>query len=356
MLQVYKNCLWQGKLTDLSVENGKIVSLDKTDLPGRDMQKAKLRPGLLDIHAHGCLGFDTMEGHLEEMSRALADRGVTSWLPTTMTMSRQDIQQATQSIPHGCGARVIGFHLEGPCLAESRKGAQNAAFLASPAEEDFSSYHHVRLVTLAPELPGASERIRALKAEGIRVALGHTDADYETALAAFHAGADCLTHTFNAMPGFSHRAPGPIGAAITANGYVQVITDGLHLHPAVVLALYRIFGAERMIIISDMMRATGLADGEFSFGGQLVTVKDGRATLPGGVLAGSTTFLSDCVKRAISFGIPEEDAYRMASETPATMLGLPTGKIALGYDADLVFEDDKGNILLTLIQGEAWEG
>lgn len=352
MQTVYKNCLLAGEITDITVQGGKIAAIGKTAAAGRDMNGAKVRAGLFDIHAHGCLGFDTMEGHLEEMGRALAARGITAWLPTTMTMPAEEIRKATATLPVCDGARVRGFHLEGPCLAESRKGAQNAAFLRSPEEEDFSAYHHVRLVTLAPELPGAVARIRSLKAQGIAVALGHTDADYETALAAFRAGADCLTHTFNAMPPFSHRAPGPVGAAITANGYVQVISDGFHLHPTVVLALYRIFGPDRMILISDMMRATGLADGTFSFGGQEVRVKNGAALLADGTIAGSTTFLSDCVKRAVRFGIPEEDAYKMASETPARMLGIPAGRLLPGYDADFFFEDSDGELLLTVIDGK----
>lgn len=352
MREIYKNCLLSGEMTDITVEGGKILSVEKTAEAGRDMGGAKIRAGLFDVHAHGCLGFDTMEGHLEEMSRALAARGVTSWLPTTMTMPAEDICRATATLPTADGAKVRGFHLEGPCLAESRKGAQNAAFLRSPEEEDFSAYGHVRMVTLAPELPGATARIRALKEQGIAVALGHTDADYETSLAAFRAGADCLTHTFNAMPPFSHRAPGPVGAALTANGYVQVITDGFHLHPTVVLALYRMFGADRMIIISDMMRATGLADGTFSFGGQEVRVKNGAALLADGTIAGSTTFLSDCVKRAIRFGIPEEDAYKMASETPARMLGIHAGCIRPGYDADFFFEDGDGRFLFSVIGGK----
>jgi N-acetylglucosamine-6-phosphate deacetylase len=197
------------------------------------------------------------------------------------------------------------------------------------------------MVTLAPELAGAEAFITSCRAHGISVALGHTRADYETARRAFRLGADNLTHTCNAMPPLLHRAPGPIGAALTEGAYVQVISDGVHLHPAMVLSLYRMFGAERMILISDSMRATGLPDGEYDLGGQSMTVSGGVARTHDGALAGGTTPLYACVLRAISFGIPAEEAFRMASDTPARLLGLNKGRIEVGYDADfcLVGED-----------------
>ena len=194
-----------------------------------------------------------------------------------------------------------------------------------------------KIVTIAPELPGSEEFIRAAVSQGACVAIGHTDCDYATAARAFAAGAACLTHTCNAMPPLLHREPGPIGAAMMHGGYAQVIADGIHLHPAMVMALYRMFGRERMILISDSIRAAGLPDGQYDLGGQAVTVKDGQARLTvNGALAGSTTPLLTVVQRAISFGIPARDAFAMASETPATMLGLNKGRLDVGYDADLL--------------------
>jgi len=197
------------------------------------------------------------------------------------------------------------------------------------------------MVTLAPELSGAMEFIQKCSAV---VSIGHTDCDYETAVDAIKNGTICLTHTFNAMPPLHHRNTGPIGAAIDENIYVQVICDGLHLHKSIVTMLYRTFGADRMILISDSMRATGLADGEYEFGGQLIDVKNGIARTKDGALAGSTTNLMQCVKKAIEFGIPKEDAIKMATKTPAKLLGIKKGKVEVGYDADFVVVDVDMNI------------
>lgn len=352
MKRVYKNACVNGKITDITVENGVFSSFAPTKDPGVDLGGKTVRAGLFDIHAHGCIGFDTMEGGVAEMSRALAVRGITSWLPTTMTMPEADIARATAEIPKAPdAARVRGYHLEGPFIAASRKGAQNEEYLHEPDEGLLDLCPHAKLLTLAPELPGSTELILAAAARGVKCAVGHTDADYETALAAIKAGADCLTHTFNAMPPFSHRAPGPVGAALTGGAYVQVISDGVHLHPSVVLALYKMFGPDRMILISDMIRATGLSDGRYMFGGQPIVVTTGKATLENGVLAGSTTYLDDMVRRAISFGIPEEDAFRMASETPARYLGMPCGELREGFDADFGVWDGL-TLLSTVIGGE----
>ena len=172
------------------------------------------------------------------------------------------------------------------------------------------------------------------------VSLGHTEADYDTVMAAAEAGAKCLTHTFNVMPGIHHRAPGPIPAGADSGMYAQLICDGLHIHPAAVRFLIKAYGKEKVVLISDSMAATGLGDGEYSFGGQSITVKDGAARTEGGNLAGSTTNLFDCVKCAISFGIPEEDAVYMATESPAALMGLNKGRLAVGYDADIILVDD----------------
>ncbi len=315
----------------------------------RDLGGKKLYPGLIDIHSHGCIGYDTMDGdHLPEMAAEYRRRGVTTWYPTTMTESPERIHAAlTQTLPApGEGCHIGGYHVEGPYINKKYKGAQNGDYIVPPDLATFSRYPQAKLVTVAPECEGAIEFIRGTEA---CVALGHTAADYETSVAALRAGAKCLTHTCNAMPPFHHRNPGPIGAAIDEGGYAQVIADGLHLARSMVTMLYRTFGPGRMILISDSMQATGLGDGCYIFGGQNVTVKDGVARTDDGALAGSTTTLFDCVRTAISFGIPEEDAFRMASETPAEMLGTPNGRIAVGYDADFIVVDDDLRLVETIM-------
>ncbi len=303
-----------------------------------DLHGDRLLPGLCDIHTHGCMGCDTMDGnHLAVMAEAQLSHGITSFFPTTMTESPARIAAAlTQPLP-ATGAKVVGFHMEGPYINPRYKGAQNEAYIKAPDLAAFSAYPQAKIVTIAPEAEGAADFIRGTRA---CVSLGHTACDYDTAMTAFRAGARCLTHVCNAMPPFLHRAPGPIGAAIDADAYVQVICDGNHLHRSMITMLYRTFGARRMILISDSMPATGMGDGVYAFGGQEVTVSGGVARTADGALAGSTSNLMDCVRCAIALGIPAEDAFRMASTTPAEMLGLKKGKIAPGYDAEMLVMDE----------------
>ena len=348
MRRIYKNADLGDRITDITVEDGVFVSLEPTDEAGEDLAGARVRPGLIEIHAHGCLGYDTMEpGHLDEMSAFWAQHGITAWLPTTMTMGMDDIRAAlAQPVGGrpGC-AEVVGFHLEGPYIAMKYKGAQNPDFVKTPDLEEFRSLPNVTLVTLAPEVEGALDFIRECDA---CVALGHTAADYDCCLQAAEAGAKCLTHMFNAMSGIHHRNPGPIGAAVTADMYVQLIGDGLHVHPAVMLAAWRMFGTDRLVLISDALRATGLAPGEYLFGGQHIRVDGGLCKLDDGTIAGSITTLHECVLRAVKAGIPADDAWRCASQTPAEMLGLKKGRIEVGYDAEFVVTDTELRVLRTV--------
>lgn len=334
---VLKNCRVSGEITDIEISGNKIERIGKTTLSGTDLSGRTVYPGLVDIHCHGCAGFDTMDGDkLNEISEFLLNRGITSWYPTTMTMSFSDIKKAVGASSCG-GAEVLGFHMEGPYISEKYKGAQNPDFIKSPDLDEFSTLDGIKIVTLAPELSGSAEFIRNC---GCVVALGHTDCTYDDAIAAFDAGAACLTHTFNAMPSIHHRTPGPIVAASDRNAYVQVICDGIHIHPAVIRMIYKLFGRERMVLISDAMRATGLNDGIYSFGGQKIIVKDSVARTEDGALAGSTSTLMDCVRKAVEFGIPEEDAFYMATATPSALMNIKKGRIATGYDADLIVLND----------------
>ena len=350
-MKILKNVMLRGNITDITVDGGKIISLEKTDKPGVDFKGNKIYPGLIDIHIHGCIGYDTMEGGLAEMSDWLLENGTTAWYPTTMSMSEADIVKATsQNIDVGHGASILGFHMEGPFINKKYKGAMNEKYIIAPSKELLAKCKNVKRITLAPEIEGSSEFIKDC---ALQVSIGHTDTDYETAKGAFRAGATSITHTYNVMPGIHHRAPGPIGAGFDTDGvFAELISDGVHIHPSAVRMLVKMYGADRVILVSDSMRAAGLSDGEYEFGGQTMTVKNSVALTENGNLAGSTATLFYCVKQAISFGIKEEDAVKMATENPARLMKLNKGKIEVGYDADFIIVDKDFNLVKAIARGE----
>ncbi len=349
-MNIYKNLLLNGEKVDIVEESGKIKSIGKTDLPGNDFSGCKVYPGLIEIHSHGATGFDTMDAQLEELSRYQAENGVTAFYPTTMTESYERIKSVCDAdITAVSGAKILGFHMEGPYINAKYKGAQNESFIKSPDITEFNSFKNVKIITVAPEIDGAMDFIKNCSA---RVCIGHSDADYDTAIKAIESGASCLTHTFNAMTPLNHRMPGIIAAAADKNIYAQVICDGFHIHPAMIRLLYKLFGSDRMILISDSMRATKLSDGVYEFGGQQVVVKDGVAKTLDGAIAGSTTTLFECVKHAIDFGIPESEAFKMASSTPAEFMGINKGKIKVGCDCDLLILNPDDLINATVIEGK----
>lgn len=350
MTKVIKNVRLYGELTDITVAEGKIAAIGKTNASGTDFGGAKIYPGLIDIHVHGCHGYDTMTGGIEHMSDWQLAHGITTWYPTTMTMSLEDLVAATDvDLSFGHGANVPGFHLEGPFINVKYKGAMNADYIIPPSMDFFNKLKNVSLLTVAPETEGAIDFIKECPAV---ICLGHTECDYELASRAIDAGAKCLTHTFNVMPPIHHRAPGPIGAGFDGGIYAQLITDGVHIHPSAVRMLVRIYGYDRVIIISDAIHATDVGDGDYVFGGQPITVKNGTARTMGGNLAGSTTCLFDCVRRAIEMGLPEEECVRMASDNPARLMNLNKGKIEVGYDADFIIVDDSFNLVKAIARGE----
>lgn len=331
-----------------------------------DAQGCYVIPGLIDIHTHAAMGEDASDGKPEGMpvmSRYYAAGGVTSWCPTTMTLKEPVLTQAMHTIrdfvrPEN-GAKVAGVNLEGPFLCYAKRGAQAAENLHAP---DAAMFHRlneasggiVRLVTVAPEEPGAIDFIREVS-KTCAVSVGHTTADYDTAMAAYEAGATHATHLYNGMPSLLHRAPGVIAAASDAGATVELITDGLHIHPAVIRLTHRLFG-EKLVLISDSLRCAGMPDGDYELGGQPITMKDGKATLTGtDTLAGSSIHLMDGLRRAVSFGVPLEAAVTAATLAPAKVIGKEDeiGSLDVGKCADLVILDKDLNLKAVYIDGKA---
>ena len=340
-----------------SVEDGKFANvLAEPQADAVDLHGAYVIPGLIDVHNHGNSGADFSDGDydgLVKMAEYLARNGVTSFAPASMTLPYDVLAKAfatarrlADKAPEGASA-LRGIQMEGPFFSEKKKGAQNGAYLRGPDFAAFSKLYHdcgglVRIVDVAPELPGACEFIRQAK-ELCTVSIAHTDANYDEARAAVEAGVTHLTHLFNAMPALHHRKPGVIGAAAEADQVsAEIISDGQHVHPSAVRLAFRLFGAERMVLISDALRCCGMPDGEYELGGQAVFLKGGVARLADGTIAGSATNLYDCMLRAISFGIAKEDAVRAATWNPARQIGCldVVGSIADGKRADFVVCDE----------------
>lgn len=356
-MKLIKNANLFGELVFIMCDGGKIVSVTKEE-PSEyeysdvlDVFGAKIYPGLIDIHTHGAMGLDAMDGDsLNALGAYYLEQGTTTWCPTTMTMRLRDIELAVSARYDGKGANMAGFHLEGPFISPEKCGAQDPKYATAPSRELFSLISkNATLITLAPELDGAIDFIKECP---IKVAIGHTSCDFDTACLAIEAGANCLTHTFNAMPSIHHRAPGPIIAGAECGAYAQLICDGIHVHPAMIRSLISLYGEDRVIFISDSISATGLPDGDYILGGLKTTMRSGIVTLTTGALAGSSVTLLECVRRAISFGIDERAAFKMASETPARYLGLNKGVIAEGYDADFIVLDDELNLIRSIVRGE----
>ena len=318
-----------------------------------DAQGLYVIPGLVDIHMHGCAGYDFCDGTpeaFEEIARYEAENGVTSIVPATMTLPKERLTQIIEAAGKYMSADstvIKGITMEGPFISEEKKGAQDAQYIASPDKELLAelqklSRGRIRQVTVAPEVDGAAEFIGEVSGEMV-VSVAHTTADYQQTMAAFEKGANHVTHLFNAMPPLNHREPGVIGAALDHKDvFVELICDGEHVHPAVVRAAFQMFGADRICMISDSMRATGMPAGKYSLGGQPVWVKDGRAVLENGNLAASVCTLYDCLRKAVlKMGIPLEDAVKACTTTPAKSLNLheDCGRLAVGYSADMLLLD-----------------
>lgn len=340
-----------------------ITAIGRLEGPA-DMEGGYVIPGLVDVHTHGAVGEDFSDGKpagLQPLADYYAAHGVTSYLATTMTLREEVLTPAMHAIrdfkPRS-GAKCAGVHLEGPFLSYAKRGAQAAENLHKPDPALFhrlneASGGQVRLVTVACEEEGALPFIREIS-RICTVSLGHTTADYDTAMSGFLAGASHATHLYNGMPSLLHRAPGIIGAAFDAGASVELICDGLHIHPSVIRATYQLFG-DKLNLISDSLRCAGMPDGDYELGGQPIVVKNHKATLLDGTLAGSSISLLDAVRNVVRFGLPLAGAVYAASTAPALAAGLDAGVIAQGKAADLLVLDEDLALKAVFVDGQRFE-
>jgi N-acetylglucosamine-6-phosphate deacetylase len=353
---------------------GSIVSRDSVEVPGGarilDFPGATLAPAFFDVHIHGAAGHDVMEATpqaLDTMGRFLASRGTGSYLATTVTAPLDATLRALTGLaqlitePATPGrATPIGIHLEGPFLSHEKRGVQPAEYLLAPDTGTFdrmfdAAEGHVRLMTLAPELPGAAELTAHATARGVRVSVGHSNATAAETRAAVAAGAVSATHTFNAMRALDHREPGVLGTVLTSDAlYAELICDGIHTDPEIVQLWWKAKGPERAILVTDAMSAAGMPDGEYQLGGFAVQVAEGRA-MARGVLAGSVLTLDRALANFIKFtAATVEQGLRLLTANPAAMTGLSDycGTIAVGRIANLVALDPAGQLIASIVGGQ----
>jgi len=377
--------LWDGTgLHDhplVLIEDGLIASISSrasSSVPGGarilDFPGATLAPAFFDVHIHGSAGHDVMEATpqaLDTMGRFLASRGTGSYLATTVTAPLDATLQALTRLAHLISkpatpghADPLGIHLEGPFLSHSKRGVQPAEHLLAPDISIFdrmfdAAEGHIRLMTLAPELPGAAELAAHATSRGVRVSVGHSNATAAETSTSIAAGAVIATHTFNAMRALDHREPGILGTVLTSDAlYAELICDGIHTEPEIVRLWWKAKGPERAILVTDAMSAAGMPDGEYQLGGFAVQVADGRA-MARGVLAGSVLTLDRALSNFVKFtGATIEEGLRLLSANPAAMTGLEkqTGELSIGLPANLVAVNSTGELVASIVGGQLVAG
>ncbi len=367
---VVYNEMFEPIRADVAVEGERIAAIGDVIASGEvyDLTGCTVLPGFIDMHIHGCAGADTGDATpeaLEAMSALLATRGVTSFCPTSMTLSAEELEVIFKNVA-SCkgktsGAYIHGINMEGPYISMAKKGAQNGNFVRNPDKEEFKKLYDacggcISVVDIAPECEGAEEFIKEVQPY-CPVSTAHTSADYDEAMKAIEWGVRHTTHLYNAMSGLTHRSPGVVGAVFdAANTYgvrAELICDGFHIHPAALRVAFRQLGEDHSIIVSDSMRAAGHVDGEYDLGGQPVFVRDGKALLADGTIAASTSNIHEEFKNVVSYGIPFKQAVKSATINPAKAIRVDneTGSIKVGKYADIVVLDKDLEIKLVVIKG-----
>jgi N-acetylglucosamine-6-phosphate deacetylase len=354
------------------IEDEHIVSVNEnqteTDAETFSLDGSTVLPGFIDVHIHGAVGVDVMEASadgLSEVSAYLATQGVTGWLATLVPGSDENYASVSaavgQAMNHSGGARVLGIHYEGPFVNTAQCGALHTEYFKTYSNtKDLDSLpvpeNAVRMTTMAPEVAGGVDLVRELKRRGWVISIGHTRADLQMLDDACAAGARHMTHFMNAMAPLHHRNPGPIAWGLSRDDVtVDLIADGVHVHPFMLRLLMKTKGAASISLISDAIAAAGKGDGDYQIWGETITVKNGRTANAAGSIAGSVISMLDAVKLLHSLGVPYTDLATMASSNPARLLGIDNdcGSIQAGKRADLVALDQQGNVKLTLIGGRS---
>lgn len=373
-MQILLGQEWVGNQSVI-VESGIIKAIIPTEMKAHHMPARMhefppdfyLLPGLIDLHIHGARGHDVMDGNAEALcaiSHALAAEGVTGFLATTMSAADEQVESLLKIMPQAMsqakGAAILGLHLEGPFIAESKKGAQIAGVERAPKPGLIRHWQElaqgaIKLVTLAPELPGAFAFIHSLHEMNIIASIGHTNATYDETRAAIAAGCTQATHLFNAMRGLHQREPGAVTAILLSDRVsAELIADGLHLHPAIIDLVLKLKGKDRLLLVTDAMRAKCMGDGQYELGGQEVKVRAGKVTLKDGTLAGSILRMPEALKNMVQFShCSFADAIGMATLNPARVLQLDRrkGSIEVGKDADMVVMNADHGVVLTMREG-----
>lgn len=340
------------------------TNLDTRDCQVIDVKGAYVSPGFLDIHIHGSMGADVMDGKKESLdliSQAVLKNGVTRFLATTMTMSSKDIKESFDTVKSymagkQAGAIIMGIHVEGPFINKNRKGAQAEKYIIPPSYDLIKDHTDIiKLMTVAPEVEGTLDFVQQVKNETeIRFSIGHSNATFEEAVHAYDKGLDSTTHLFNAMSGLHHRNPGIVGAVFKRKPYFEVIADKIHVHAGLFDVLGDCIGKDKMILVTDAMCACQMKPGQYQLGGQKVVVNADSARLENGVLAGSILRMNQAVRNLSEntyYGL--EEIIKMASVNPARMLGLEgMGSIKVGNVADFAILDKGLNVLSTIVDGD----
>lgn len=336
----------------------------ETALEVIDAKGNYIAPGFIDIHIHGSKGSDTMDGTIEALkiiSNTIMNYGTTGFLPTTMTMDIPSIYTALDTVKKSLqmnidGAQILGVHLEGPFINEKFRGAQRNDCILKPDYAYIEDYIDIiKIITMAPEIEGSIDFIEAIKKESdITLSIGHSGASYEEAMEAIEAGISHCTHVFNAMTPLHHRNPGVVAAAFNSDITCELIADKIHVHPELFKLLFKIKGEDKLVLVTDAIRASCMKDGNYDLGGQEVQVREGKAQLANGSLAGSLLTLNVALKNFIEVtAVPIHQAIKLVSLNPARVIGIDDkkGSIEIGKDADIILFDENINVKMVFIAG-----